>query len=315
MGAIVTSAGQVGVQRRSYERLYVTGREPVTEVCAVIDTLSRLEGIVTQRSRVPRAVFRLITNQTTLETLAAEGLRSEVAAPLDHVDEAGSVFAMFAVANAKRSEPLVKRADIIRQTTPETLAKTATAPEVDLNAWGYQLCSQLETSQFDSLQELWGPTFDWSDENISVLQRRLNDAVNSGLWFAGVYHQSDSTQLVSAAMAEMVTLRGISRDIPFVENSEWRTLRRHPDQVSGLIVPVIRQLNHAIVNEVDRPFIFAECNYTTRADRRGHQAGMVIPNRTYADQILVQNVAVHDGADSHLLRDFIFMTLAENGRS
>jgi hypothetical protein len=82
----------------------------------------------------------------------------------------------------------------------------------------------------------------------------------------------------------------------------------------GLMGSNLWKINNQVLDDLQiengrSPLIFAECNFMTRADKAGQRAGFRIPPRSYAAQIVVQNVMVRDGHKPVGLRDFTFLSL------
>jgi len=161
---------------------------------------------------------------------------------------------------------------------------------------------------------LWGTTFGWNHGQIDAFAQRLEadrhtEKLDRSVWFAGVEHDG---LLVSAVMAERLTLPGNDGPIDLVESTEWATRKGHDG--NGYTPTALAALNAQILGDLadspnGRPLIFAECNFTNRADRTGSSVGMVIPSREYASQVLPQNVVVGDGQQPHGYRDFNLMVL------
>lgn len=309
---IVTSAGGVGVERRSFNRLYVTPSEPIESTQTVRDLYSRIESTVDRRRSVSRGVLRVVTNMETILETSDTGIVPEATIPLEKFDRDDSFLAIYAHNDWVRSRT-IEPIDTMLELTAEELSPCAPT-DTQLGA-RYSLSSIIGPSQYASLLELWGTTFGWTPEQIRSFARAImlqqNTVVNNdrSLWFSGL-ETSDSTTnphaYVSAAMAERVDLPGFNKTVHVVESTEWRSSANRARPL-GSIVPVLQSLNSQILRDIPDAVILAECNFTSRADRRGHQAGFVIPDRTLAPQILVQNVGVHDGKNNWPLRDFTMM--------
>jgi hypothetical protein len=127
------------------------------------------------------------------------------------------------------------------------------------------------------------------------------------MWFSAI---TAGDTLMSAAMAERLTLPGRDGPVDLVESTEWRTRKGFSNL--GFMTDTLGALNAQIFQSRQGdssvpPLVYAECSFTTRADRAGRGAGFYIPERRYAAQIALQNVTVDDGIHPPGLRDFIVM--------
>lgn len=315
---ILTSAGSVGAERRSFDRFYVTAHEPVESAGAISDVMLRLREATERRSRISRSVLRVVTNYSTVLELTEVGLSPEVAIPLDQYDGPDSLLAVYAHNYGPRAQTIVPIDQMIEETRAEE-EPVASAFNTDefLAENNLSITNLAGPAYHKELFEMWGDTFGWTREQVAVFCRTiLNQNPNSNqdarVWFscAGT-KTSDGYPLpiASSAMAERIDIQGFNKIIHLVESTEWRTRQIIDGQPKGLIVPVLQRLNQQILRDLPEALIVAECNFASRADRRGHQAGFVIPSRELASQILRQNVGVHDGKGDWPLRDFTAMVL------
>jgi hypothetical protein len=314
---IVTSAGSLGVERRSHDRMYVTPYEPLEYAADIVKINNRIANIVEGRSQITRGVLRTVTHIEVVKNLNDDGMSPEAVIPLDDYDQEGSVLAYYATNNGERAHTLVCREEILEQTQHETVA-IQTPEDIDLG--NLEIYDCIESSQVESLYELWGGTFGWSREQIRAFARRVMQekevsAEDRSVWFAGLdgrgVNGSPDGRLVSAAMAERIVLPGFLRAINLIESTEWRsTSNGKLARPKHAIVAVLRNLHSQVLRDNPDALLLAECNFTSRADIRGHQSGLIIPSRTLADQLLVQNVGVIDEVNNWPLRDFIVMISA-----
>ncbi|MDO8266118.1 MAG: hypothetical protein Q7T41_04220 [Candidatus Saccharibacteria bacterium] len=316
---ILTSAGSVGAERRSFDRFYVTAHEPVESAGAISDVMSRLRAATDRRSRISRSVLRVVTNFSTVSELAEQGMCPEVAIPLDQHDGPDSLLAIYAHNYGARAQTIVPIDQMVEETrAEEDPATSAFNTDEFLAENNLSITNLAGPAYHKELFEMWGDTFGWTREQVAVFCRTIlnqNPASvqDARVWFscAGA-KTSDGYPLpiASSAMAERIDIQGFNKIIHLVESTEWRTRQIIDGQPKGLIVPVLQRLNQQILRDLPEALIVAECNFASRADRRGHQAGFVIPSRELARQILRQNVGVHDSKGDWPLRDFTAMVLS-----
>ena len=315
---ILTSAGSVGVERRSFDRFYVTAREPAENPGEILSIMSRLTTATARRSRISRSVLRVVTNFVSLSELSENGLSPEVAIPLDQYDSPDSILALYAYNHGSRAQTITPIEQMIEQTKLEENPITYGFGTDDFLAENNLSITNLAGPAYHKeLFEMWGDTFGWTREQVAVfcstiLNQNPASIQDARVWFSCAGAQTPNgypLPVASSAMAERIDIQGFNKIIHLVESTEWRTRQIIESQPKGLIVPVLQRLNQQILDDLPEALIVAECNFASRADRRGHQAGFVIPSRELATQILRQNVGVHDGKGDWPLRDFTAMVL------
>jgi hypothetical protein len=314
---IFSSTGKPGTSLRPDERLYHNAELFYEDVSGIADTFQQL----TEKARVlnevmppgkgvSRIVFRGIVSDEAVQTIAADGLGAtqlEVAMPVSEHNSAAGWFIYLAQNDANR-QPLETVDTMVQETS------TYMPPCVERRGLptDWSLKTNLEEEYQAQLADIWEATFGWSDEEIAHLAERLEaEKAKAGpersVWFNAI---AAGDVLLSAAMAERLTLKGRDGQVRLVESTEWRTRRGFEGR--GLMTCNLKALNAQIFQSLGEngsgpPLVYAECSYTTRADRAGHGAGFYIPERRYAAQIAIQNVTVDDGIFPPGLRDFIVM--------
>lgn len=318
---ILTSAGGLGPERRSFDRLYVTAREPIEIASDIHSTMGRLISVVDRRQRITRAVFRTVTDLSTIQELSESGLVPEAAIPLDHYDRPNSYLAIYGYNSGSRAQTIVPIHEMVEQTRNEEIPALYEPNFAEILAVNnLRLTSTVWPSYETELFDQWGDTFVWTPEQVVNFCRRIygqttekNDQKN--VWFTALGPMRPygiPVPILSSAMGERLDIQGFNKIINLVESTEWRTRQLINGQPKGLIVPVLNGLNQQVLFDLPNALIIAECNYASRSDRRGHQVGFVIPprSRELGNQILPQNVGVHDGKGDWPLRDFVVVHLS-----
>jgi len=317
---ILTSAGNLGIESRTYDRLYWNWEgDPVVNIQTLIDSFRQLSmrGEMEGKTRV---VFRGLVDEQTARSLFEERnpLTKYIEVAMPVIDNAGLWLLMLA-----RNSP--KRRSIV---PVETMVKSTLLYNKDQQSIsgrmqgilekGYSLKDAFDEQLMSQVYELWGETFGWTFDqvtNLSTMLAQQQELAPSErwVWFSGVDHNS---LLVSIATAERLRLKTQNGYLDVVESTEWRT--REGFENRGLLTSAIAYLNAQIFYVLPNPLVVAECNFQSRSDRPAHGAGFVIPRREVGEitvpQILVQNVSVKDGYEPTGLRDFTFMYVSQNVR-
>jgi len=320
--AIYSSTGKLGVSRRQYERLYVNGTHYSTNPDEVDRNFRRLTGVAERHpDRIGRSIFRGLVNEDVMQHISENGLRSdlEVALPVEEFTGDNSWF-IYVANNKPGRELIVPREKMVEATrTPNRETPSPLERIHAINQQGYTFVRHIPEDQVDQVYALWGETFGWERQEVDNLRRRLMTADSSpssqkDVWFSAI---EDNGTIISAAMAERLSIPSASGTLDLVESTEWRTKDEYAG--NGLMAATLGALNAQILSDLHDnpnglPLIYAECNFQSRSDRAGCGAGFRIPERTNgyaAPQILVQNVLVRDGqpVEEGRLRDFTFMYL------
>lgn len=318
-----SSIGHLGPEDRPGNRFYLNAGEESFRDSAVLAEAweSLVDGAQHRPEAVSRVVLRGIVNDAVLEELrkgpysglleAAVPLGEELGRPDNNLIYLGS--------NSPDRQPLVPVERIVEATgEPPEIKKSPEQRVHDSLLAGNTVTTTIAPEDYDSLYELWGRTFGWThepgDDQIADLADRLQKdqalpASERSIWFAAVKKDG---QIVGAAMAERLPLQGTDGPIDLVESTEWAARKGHggnghaPTALAVLNAQILRDLAESPNGQ---PLIFAECNFMNRADLTGSKAGMAIPSRRYANQVLPQNVEVVDGKEPAGYRDFNLMIL------
>ena len=318
----VPSVGSPGTSYRG-DRIYHNATEFHTDtdtVRTIFDSINRQRGATNpeepggeESSRISRAVFRGIVSQGVFNCLLNSSLEKNLEAGLSLHAYGDAGWLIYLAANDDDRRPLVPTEQIIRATSEYVVPKLDT-DEVPV---GTTVCDRIDYRDVDRLHSLWLP-FGWQRDG--VIERMVSIDQNTGqepckrdTWFAGL--RQDEV-LISAATAERITVPGANGPFDLIESTEWSTDQRFRRVGQSMISHVLRHMNQHILADLERldngslPLIFAEANFTTRADKAGRRAGFVIPDRQYMPQVITQNVVVEDGVGPHARwRDFSFMVV------
>jgi hypothetical protein len=319
--AMQPGAGSLGLSRRSYERLYYNATRALGNVDYFVNRMAPwAEERVVDSSEHQRIVGRILMTESQLfEVLQrSEALQRsiEVAIPVGEYLGSPMMMTMWGINNNTR-QTLVDIPHIVRETEYLDMPKIAPITRVDaLRNQGYAFVDSADFVSTEQIFSLWGPIFEWPQHDINALRSRLSaertiSPVSRSVWFSAIMYNSD---VVSLAMAERLNLPlGGGDYIPIIESTEWCV--RPAWQQRGLGVGAISHVHAQVFRDLSshprQPIVVAETNFTSRADRLGHSAGMVVGDREinsfFVPQILRQNVAVSDGIRSDRLRDFTMM--------
>lgn len=320
-GQMQPGAGALGLTRRSYERLYYNGLESLQSVDNLVDyVVPWAEEQVQDGTGVRRVVIRLLMAPEQLsETLErSETLRRsiEVAIPIERQGQQPVVMAMWGINN--HLERMIVPVETITQETtytdevdPDLVSRTE-----GLRAQGFRFSEVMDDIDTEEIYSLWHPIFEWSEQDVVTLRERMRGQQSvarrdRSVWFSAV---REGDRVVALAMADRLDLPlGNGETIPIVESTEWCV--RNGWYGRGLGAGAVSFVQAQVVRDLRElsrpPVILAETNFTSRADRIGHQTGMIVGPRVFdghpVTQILQQNVAVGDGLRPERLRDFTMM--------
>jgi hypothetical protein len=268
-----------------------------------------------------RWVLRGIVNDETMDAIQAGSynLRDnlEVALPLRQLGRPG--WLMYLGHNAEeRRISSGRTAEIIAATAGQS-ARTEYPINVVRNVirQGFEIRSTPSEDDVEALAGLWVPGFVWDQQGVQgfvqgirAQHEQRHGAQNQ--FFIGAYRDN---LLVGAAMGERIDLPLDRNPLPLVESTEWYVSEEYRGRglMTGLLTALHTQiLRNAQINR-EQTLIYAECSFTSRSDRAGHGAGMRIPSRHFANQIIPQNVTVGGTGESAGLCDFNFMYLPSSG--
>lgn len=316
---IVSSTGSLGLERRSYDRLYLNWRFGILSDVSFMERLFRRATESVDHGNASRCVLRALITEDAIRDLSGRPLASalEAAVPVGDINGRLVWMGLFGV-NAAFRRPIVSVEEMIGATSVYKLPKVSPLGHIQsLAQRGFSHITHIDPSSYDGVYDLWGRTFEWTQEGISALSRRLAHqqhlhSSQRDVWFSGFLDPEG--HVVSVSMAELLGLpTGTGECIPIVESTEWRTREGYKNQ--GLMTATTWLLHSQIVSDLSglprRPLIIAETNFSTRSDFVGNAVGMVIPARSIGEttipQILVQNVVVGDGIMPEGLRDFTMM--------
>jgi hypothetical protein len=325
--AIMGSTGGLGVSRREPGRLYINAKIPVTggNIDGLRKTIDQAQRITAKMGPDSRAVIRTVVDGDAARLLLAEDntLRPhiEYAVPLnDHTTSGEQWLIGFGHNNVDRRGQ-VSRETVLTNTSPENYRKqpkTALERVENVLDKGYTITSEITEEMIPQLLNLWKDTFGWEHQEVVNLAAKLKtqkdiDPQNKKVWFTGIM---DNGQLVAASMAERLDLPAGDDMLTLVESTEWKS--RTDKEGQGLLAAAAATTHAQVLFDLDglKPFIYAECNYQTRADFAAHGIGMEIPRRSLSTapdflvpQSLMQNVFV-EGERS----DFTYWHLSPRGR-
>ena len=281
---MVTSTGNLGLEHRSYDRLYWNWHgTPITNPDVLIRGFDRLCRVGIERSRVifrglikEEAFLRAVNNGELIPDL-------EVALRIQHEWNADPLWLVYLARNSRDRKQIntIDSAQSKKYENWRNLERPPIQMIEDVLKDGYTFHNLIDEESVESLMALWGETFEWSTDGVVDLADRLRrqrylESSQKTVWFSAISYNGE---LVAAAIA-------------------------------NLNCQVLHDLGN--VNTL----IYAECNLRTQSFRAAHRAGMVIPRMNIKEginlgQTLVQNVKVNDGLDPETFRDFTFMYLPQ----
>ena len=315
-------AGNLGLSRRSHNRLYYNASRPIRSVDYLINRQAPWASERVDLRDCERFVGRfLLTDNQLHEALSeSEFLRDSIEAvvPIGVIDTNPYCMAMWGINSAER-QTLVPLERMIEQTEGHIRPNSTPSERIlSLNNEGFHFVQHIKDFFKPQIQELWGPIFGWSQSDVENLGERLNGQHNlaphdRSIWFSALRRGPD---IIAMATAERLNLPlGNNMSVPVIESTEWCT--RPEWQQNGMMAGTVAHLHGQILEDLSslypRPIIVAETNFMTRADLVGNAVGMQVPPRNiggfFVPQILRQNVAIGDGKTSDELRDFTMMYL------
>lgn len=326
---MVSSTGSLGLERRSYDRLYWNWRGlPLKRVGHLASAFSRLERIA-EREGMTRTVFRGLFTEDGYENLLNHheempDVQQEVALRITSWKDK-PCWVVVLGRNAPNRNAVLQGRDFYQKLNYHADPNFSHCLENGVDVQRsienilrnrFTISSEIRDSMVESLQDLWGPTFEWTEEGVRDLQKRLQrqKSIPSSpkfVWFTGV---EDDGKVVAAATAERIDFKRENEPLTLVESTEWVTYLSYRKR--GLMTGAVNHLNAQILNDLGQEtVIYAECNWKTGAYRVGRASGLVMPEPNAGwgvYNILRQNVAVGDGREPVGLRDFVFMYLSKD---
>lgn len=321
---IQPGAGNLGLTRRSYERLYLNARQIMRNVRYLVDRVATwVAGHVQDGSEHRRIVSRFIMTETDLtDALNQSDILSqniEAVIPVGDFEGTPIRMVMFGVnrgderTNNPVSEIEYATHDVIR---PEPHELT---DNIDgLRERGVEFVDTFDGIQTDEILSLWGPIFEWTTPDIDHLRLRLQresdmSSEQRSVWMTAAVRNGE---LISLAMAERLNLPIENGEVlSIVESTEWCV--RSDWQGNGVASATVSHVHAQVLEDLATlpraPIVVAETNFTSRAHATGSHAGMIVAEREvgrhHVSQVLRQNVGVGDGLRPERLRDFTFMYL------
>lgn len=347
-GAINSSTGGMGLQERPFRRAYLNATAPITttrEFVGLTRDTVRFAGRHALKTD-GRAVVRGIVDHEVLSHVVSRGDNLsngiEVAVPVGEKEW----YTVWAENGRKRGRNF-PASEIVASTEQYDKAPNSAKVNVEkVLSKGYRFVSEITPEMEDDVLQLWEKTFNWDKVEVSNLAENLRREKEKlpherTMWFTGIM---DGDKLVAANMAERASISSKNGNMKIVESTEWKVKETvlGPDyeiiekgyEGKGLMQAAIAATNVQVLEDLgtDDTFIFAECNFASRADIAGQRAGMVVPPRNFdiggsgevkiADQIMVGNVGINDNINGvgylmeqdgkHFeLRDFVFLHLPQ----
>lgn len=340
---INSSTGPEGLRERQFRRAY-NNTDPILRTGQFIDTVRATTRLAGRALRTDgRAVVRGFVAPSVIEDVVGRrdnlAANLEVAVPVD-----GEWYTVWAQ-NGKKRGPINPVEHMVEATSEyDKEPNTARINMKKALDQGFTFVSDVSPQMESQVLRLWGKTFGWDETQVSNLAENLREqkekpAHERTLWFTGVM---EGDRLVAANMAERANVSSKKGNKKVVESTEWKVLNTEYDEQGevleqgyegrGLMQAAVAVTNVQILEDlgIEDTFIYAECNFATRADIAAQRAGMTVPPRSFslngsgevkvADQVMVGNVGINDkfqgigypmveGGQQFELRDFVFTYL------
>lgn len=314
-------AGNLGLTRRSYERLYYNARRMLGNVDYFVNRMvpwavEHADDMHEHRRIVGRIVMTERQLSEALQRSAVIRENMETAIPVGTYNGSPIMMCMWGINNHREqtNDPV---SVIERETEYDNSLRSLPSARVEsLRRQGYQFVDNVDYIATRDVLSLWGPIFDWSEGDIDNLRDQIRQQRSwlpeqRSVWFTAV---TDGTEVVALAMAERLDMPlGNSESLTIVESTEWCV--RPAWQRRGLSIGAASHVHAQILTDLASlerpPVIVGETNFTSRSDHVGHSAGMIVAGRSIGPfpvpQVLRQNVAIGDGLRPERLRDFTMM--------
>ncbi len=314
----LTSTGNLGLERRSYNRWYLNWGLGSVKSEFLIRQYQRARLIIKDNPDA-RCVARLIMSSEALMDISDPKIQAciEAVIPLYKYPENWMVMVGINGRNRLSSlsidEAVRQTENLLSKQSPEERVKAV------LNE-GFVFFDNFNPTWLEQIYMLWADTFGWDKEKHEVenLLFRLNCDMTKAprdrnIWMSGLIDPL-RRQIVSLAMAEKLLMPIIGENsLSIVESTEWVT---HPDYLrNGYMAANISFLTAQVMRDLrdTDPLIIAETNFQSQAFRAGVASGLSVPPRQignlFVPQVLRQNVGIGDGNGTGL-RDFIMMYLS-----
>ncbi len=326
------STGQLGLERRSFDRYYLNYHRGVIDDIDRMETLFHLgnEAIERRSMGVTRCVARVLMDQSTLADSMSHPHISQVleaAVPTWFLTGTSEpIWMVLGAINSPARQSIHSMPEIVAS-VDSTKRSPRFAP-VDrvarLREEGFVFTSEVASPRIGEVLSLWGDSFDWNEDGVTGLQEVLRmqskiPALERRVWFSGLIDHH-SNRLVSIATAERLDMPiGDGRSIPIIESTEWRrheSVNRH-----GLMAATVSHLHAHVLDDIEpcAPLIIAETNFWSGAHNVGFATGMDVAPRHigegFVPQTLVQNVRVRDGLEPVGNRDFTMLYLTPQSQN
>ncbi len=326
---IVSSTGSLGAREASDKRFRVNA----TKYSNRPDKVDLLVGEVFPRvaaekadKGLTRTTFRGFVSEEVYDRLQKKNRLKkylEVALPVGEFSGDGSVLVYLAKNHKDRNKTILLRKQMMAEVEADVKWRkehSLLSPEERVaKAYdeGLRVVSTFTDKEEEQVFTLWKETFGWKEEEVTNLRKRIEAGKKKprkerDVWFSAV--KNTEGKIISVAMAEKLTMNiANGQTLDLIESTEWSVA---PEEAgNGAMAATVSALNAQILHDYRHratPLIYAECNFQSRADRAGMSVGYEVPDREYAPQILVQNVAVGDGQNTNKpYRDFHFMYLSQ----
>lgn len=244
---IFTSTGELGLKRRTYDRLYWNWRFGTVADVNLLERAFRRMVFQGEKMGKTRYVLRVPVSDKVIEKVWQSELKdyTEVAMPIPEEISSDRTWLLFFSKNHQSRQSMHSIEEIVRVTSfyenhPISIGQRLR----DIVKQDFVIQDRILPNQLDQILNLWGETFGWTKKEVMNLSRRLENEQNfppaiRSVWFASIWRGSE---VITAAMAERLVIPlDKKRDINLVESTEWRTKADWEGQ--GLTTATIVHLN------------------------------------------------------------------------
>lgn len=318
---MVSSTGTLGAEPRDHGRYYVNSKSYVADPEVFMNRAKQVRRVINARG-YERTVFRGVVGSHVNDRLRESDMQPfvEVVVPIGEFTGDDSWLVSLANNAPRRRSTHVPKETMIAEIRQRDAIKSPVERVRRLVDEGFAFSDRIESHEMPQIATLLGTTFGWENKGIEELQKkllagRLINPSDRSVWISTLKNPYGA--VVGFSQAERLS-RPVAngRWIDMVESTEWSI---HPDyEGNGYMPAILNMLNAQVFSDLQMspnygPFIYAECNFASRADFAGAAAGFRVPDRDHASQILVQNVPVGDRRVlPSSLRDFTFMYVTQD---